>query len=74
MFDRRNDRGGPPAANLNKNWVPNYKDLGELSKCISTQGKIYDRKRLLSSAKQQRKLTTAIKRARFLALLKISGR
>ena len=50
-----------------------YKDVGILQKYASPQGKIFDRKRTNTCAKHQRELTRAIKRARFLALMKFSG-
>jgi small subunit ribosomal protein S18 len=40
-----------------------------LSRFVSERGKIYSRSRTGLSSKDQRKLTVAIKRARFLALL-----
>lgn len=48
---------------------PDYKDLKRLSRCISDRGKILPRRRTGVSAKNQRKLATAIKRARHMALL-----
>lgn len=47
----------------------NYKDLNMLKKFISERGKILPRRITGNSAKAQRKLTIAIKRARHLALL-----
>lgn len=46
-----------------------YKDVGLLRRFISERGKILPRRITGTSAKWQRQLTTAIKRARFLALL-----
>ena len=46
-----------------------YKDSGKLRKFISERGKILPRRISGTCAKHQRQLTTAIKRARFLALL-----
>jgi len=46
-----------------------YKDITRLSKYISDRGKIEPRRRTGVCAKHQRHLATAIKRARFLALL-----
>jgi small subunit ribosomal protein S18 len=52
-----------------------YKNADYLSKFLSPQGKIWSRKRTGFSGQNQRKLTTAIKRARSLALLPyIAGR
>lgn len=46
-----------------------YKDTELLRKFISSYGKIVPRKRSGVSAKYQRKLATAIKRARYMGLL-----
>lgn len=46
-----------------------YKDVALLKKFISERGKILPRRVTGTSAKAQRKLTTAIKRARIIALL-----
>ncbi|MBQ8640783.1 MAG: 30S ribosomal protein S18 [Clostridia bacterium] len=46
-----------------------YKDVKRLSKCISERAKILPRRISGTCAKHQRQLTTAIKRARHVALL-----
>ena len=46
-----------------------YKDIARLRKFMSERGKILPRRITGNSAKAQRKLTTAIKRARQMALL-----
>ncbi len=46
-----------------------YKDLGLLRKFVSERGKILPRRITGTSAKYQRMLSQAVKRARFLALL-----
>ncbi|MEL4894187.1 30S ribosomal protein S18 [Crocosphaera sp. Alani8] len=46
-----------------------YKDIELLRKFITERGKILPRRITGLTAKQQRALTTAVKRARFLALL-----
>ena len=46
-----------------------YKDLGLLRKFVTDRGKILPRRITGTKAKYQRMLATAIKRARFLALL-----
>lgn len=46
-----------------------YKDIDVLSRFISPQGYIVGREKTGLTQKQQRKLTTAVKRARQLALL-----
>lgn len=46
-----------------------YKDAYFLRKFLNSQGKIYPPKRYGLSAKEQRGLANAIKRARFMALI-----
>lgn len=46
-----------------------YKDTESLKKMVSGNGKILSRKRTGATAMEQRMLATAVKRARFLALL-----
>src|SRR5687767_28789 len=46
-----------------------YKDVGRIRRYISDRGKIDPRRKSGSCAKHQRMLTTALKRARFMALL-----
>jgi len=46
-----------------------YKSADELRRLMTPNGKIYSRKRLGTSAKEQRMVAQAIKRARFMALL-----
>ncbi len=50
-----------------------YKDVALLKKYITERGKILPRRVSGTSAKAQRRLTTAIKRARNLALLPYSA-
>jgi small subunit ribosomal protein S18 len=49
--------------------VPDYKDIKRLQKYITAQGKILPRRRTGVTAKMQRRLAVAIKRARYMALL-----
>ena len=49
--------------------VPDYKDVDRLRRYISEQGKIEPTRKTGTSAKNQRLLAQAIKRARYLALL-----
>lgn len=49
--------------------IIDYKDIGLLKRFISSQAKIIDPKHTGTCAKHQRKLSRAIKRARFMALL-----
>ncbi len=65
--DRR--RGDP-----NPGLTINYKDTKTLKRFMSEDGKILPRRRTGLSAKNQRQVTTAIKRARHLALLPYQGR
>ncbi|MBY0310800.1 MAG: 30S ribosomal protein S18 [Phycisphaerales bacterium] len=46
-----------------------YKDVENLRRMMSPNGKIYGRKRLQTSAHEQRMVARAIKQARFLGLL-----
>ena len=46
-----------------------YKDLDQLSKLLSGEGKIYSRKRSGNCAFHQRRIEHAVKRARHMALL-----
>ena len=46
-----------------------YKDVNRLRKCTSERAKILPRRITGTCAKHQRQLTTAIKRARYIALL-----
>ncbi len=53
--------------------VPDYKDYERLRRYVNPQGKILPRRRTGLSARNQRLLARAIKRARHLALLPIAG-
>ena len=46
-----------------------FKDVGTLGKLITNQGKMFSKKRSGNTAKFQRMLKLAIKRARFMALM-----
>lgn len=46
-----------------------YKDVENLRRLMSPNGKIYGRKRIQASAAEQRLVAQAIKRARFMGLL-----
>lgn len=46
-----------------------YKAVDDLRRLMTPNGKIYSRKRLAVSAREQRMISQAIKRARFMALL-----
>ena len=50
-----------------------YKDVAKMKKFITEKGKILPRRQTGTCAKHQRELTTAIKRARNMALVQIKG-
>ena len=50
-----------------------YKDLPSLQKLVTSQGKLFSRKRSGNCAAHQRQSKTAVKRARFLGLLPYVG-
>ncbi len=61
-------------ASLDKNFIQkldhmDYKDAYFLRRFLNSQGKIYPPKKFGLSTKQQRNLATAIKRARYMALI-----
>ena len=57
----------------NPNEYFDYKDFKTLQRYINAYGQIESRKKTGLSAKQQRQLATAIKRARHIALLPFVG-
>ena len=65
MSNRRSGRSTPVQIN--------YKDADGLRKFLTEGGKILPRRLTGLSAKQQRELTTAIKRARHVGLLPFVG-
>ena len=81
--DRRGGRGGPGGPGgrgrfqrrricafcVDKVEKVDYKDIGMLRRFVSDQGQIDARRRTGTCARHQRRLTLAIKRARYLALL-----
>jgi small subunit ribosomal protein S18 len=50
-----------------------YKNVGDLQKLLTAQGKMFSRKRSGNCATHQRSLKKAIKRARYLALVPYVG-
>ncbi|MCP4871119.1 MAG: 30S ribosomal protein S18 [Proteobacteria bacterium] len=70
----RDDNGGSRRGNPNPDLVVNYKDTKQLKRFISEDGKILPRRRTGLNAKNQRRITTAVKRARHLALLPYATR
>jgi small subunit ribosomal protein S18 len=82
MSDSRQRGGGGPAGRrkfvarrkvcqfcADKVRTPDYKDVKRLQRFLSERGKILPRRRTGTCARHQRGLTTAIKRARHMALL-----
>ncbi|HBL40204.1 MAG TPA: 30S ribosomal protein S18 [Ruminococcaceae bacterium] len=70
--DRRNSRKGRKkvcAFCVDKVESIDYKDVGKLRRFTSERAKILPRRVTGTCAKHQRELTTAIKRARYVALL-----
>ncbi len=71
--------GGPqPMPKLTKKsakgeYYIDYKDVEDLRRVMSPNGKLYGRKRANMNARNQRMLAQAIKRARFLSLLPYSS-
>ena len=66
-------RGGSTRAYLrtgtnNRPYV-DFKAVDDLRRLMTPNGKIYSRKRLGVSAREQRQIANAIKRARYMALL-----
>ena len=64
-------RGGhrPQRVTIPKGTELDYKNVAFLQKCLTERGKIISRRLTSASAAQQRLLSIAIKRARFLGLL-----
>ncbi|GEM_PF-73899 len=58
---------------LSKGTVIDYKDIALLQKYVSDRGKILSRRVTGISAKEQRAISHAIRRSRFLGLLPILG-
>ncbi|MHC5024887.1 MAG: 30S ribosomal protein S18 [Planctomycetota bacterium] len=54
---------------VNDRTYVDYKEVDELRRLLTPNGKIYSRKRLGLSARDQRAVAQAIKRARYMALL-----
>ena len=63
-------RGGKIAKKSSKGKIyVDYKDVDELRRLLSPNGKMYSRKRVGVGAREQRLIAQAIKRARYLGLL-----
>ncbi|MAG56990.1 MAG: 30S ribosomal protein S18 [Planctomycetes bacterium] len=59
--------------NRDKVLVIDYKNVDLLAKLITSQGKIFSRKRAQASPRAQKRIKIAIKRARYLGLLPYTG-
>lgn len=63
--------GKPKLVQVAENGIEfvDWKDVENLRRTMSPNGKIYGRKRLSTSAREQRLIAQAVKRARFMGLL-----
>ena len=71
--ERRAPRGRPAKFNLPKGTTVDYKEVNLLQRYITERGKILSRRVTGISAKEQRDMVRAIKKARFLGLLTVLG-
>ncbi|MBM44049.1 MAG: 30S ribosomal protein S18 [Phycisphaerae bacterium] len=69
VYERRQRRGNFLKKGVKDCVWVDYKSVDELRRLMTPNGKIYSRKRLSTSAGEQRKVAKAIKRARHMALL-----
>lgn len=60
---------GAPSNTPRPKIVIDYKNVEDLRRMMSGNGKIVSRKRAGSNSKEQKRIAQAVKRARFLALL-----
>ena len=65
----RHQRGGV----LKADTPIDYKNIDMLERFVDDGGRLQSRRKLRTSAKQQRRITRAVKRARHLALLPIAA-
>lgn len=68
---RRSPR--PPRMSIPKGTEINYKNIAFLQKCLTERGKLFSRRLTSANATQQRKITVAVKLARFLGLLPVGS-
>ena len=54
-------------------WILDYKDLASLQKLVTSQGRMFSRKRSGNCARHQHQAKLAVRYARFLALLPYVG-
>lgn len=69
MIKKKRPRYQQRAPKADSRLTFSYKRVGELKKFVTEQGMILPRPRTGLSQKQQRRLATAVKRARHLAML-----
>jgi small subunit ribosomal protein S18 len=70
---RRGSGARPQRFSIPKGTDISYKNLAFLQKCLTERGKIFSRRLTSASAKEQRLLSVAVKRARFLGLLPVGS-
>jgi len=68
-FRKRGETPGYIKRGVNEKIYVDYKQTDDLRRLMTPNGKIYSRKRLGSTAREQRMIATAVKRARYMALL-----
>lgn len=70
-MSKANRRPNFKLARIGANGAPfvDWKDIEGLRRAMSPNGKIYGRKRLGTTAREQRMIAQAIKRARYMGLL-----
>jgi len=62
-----------PRMSIPKGTDISYKNVAFLQKCLTERGKIFSRRLTSASATQQRQISIAVKRARFLGLLPVGS-
>tara|TARA_Y100001933_G_scaffold248254_1_gene281929 strand:+ start:301 stop:543 length:243 start_codon:yes stop_codon:yes gene_type:complete len=70
-FNRFASSGKPQIIKTAENGIEyvDWKDVEELRRMMTPNGKIYGRKRLNTTARQQKLIAQAVKRARYMGLL-----
>jgi small subunit ribosomal protein S18 len=63
----------PPRMSIPKGTEINFKNVAFLQKCLTERGKLFSRRLTSANATQQRKITIAVKLARFLGLLPVGS-
>jgi len=66
---KQNQRHRVAKLSANGEWYVDYKDVDTLRRLMSPNGKIYSSKRLGVTSREQRKISKAIKRARYMGML-----